>query len=336
MGMEALFQGLQMFQQGLQQYSTSRAIGQATEAVNQLNQSELSAQEKRVAQMQLGNQLAAHLSQLGATGAQIQGATSAIKPEQYGSAQEMYLQGKLTGNEDLVKQAEQLQQWAAAPTLAAEERKFNRDIYLKKMDINADYQKALLSAMSKEGEGNAARGIGSNFVVTDPSVKVDKTEAIKMRDTLNTFESFGKKLQRLKGMVQKYGTESFSVWSNNSSRMENLYKEIILDLKKPELKNLGVLQKIDLEQMEEYLRSPTAFFGTGTKWLDTVDEIEQSLVGDVQSKARSLGGTINPDFFKNAGFKLKNQGQQTVNYQGKTYEGYYLPNGDFQPTREVK
>jgi len=152
MGLENLFQGLKMFQDGLREYSTNRAIGEATDAVNQLNQSAVSDQQKRVAQMQLGNQLAAHLSSLGATGAQIEGAAGSIRPQSFQSPNDMMMQGYLQGNQDLVAQGKEINTQFEKPKLAAEEREFGYKKRLKQMEIDAELQRAMLAARGKGKE----------------------------------------------------------------------------------------------------------------------------------------------------------------------------------------
>ena len=149
MGLENLFQGLQMFQQGLKEYSTSKAIGEATEAVNQLNQSEVSDQQKRVAQTRLGNQLALHLGQLGAPVSQIQSATGAIKPEQYGSPEEMMMKGMLEGRQDLTKQGQEISAMMNKPKLEAEERAYKRQVGLQDRKFNQELQLEMMKARAK-------------------------------------------------------------------------------------------------------------------------------------------------------------------------------------------
>jgi hypothetical protein len=118
MPFDALFQGLNAFKQGVQEYTTSKAIGQATDAVHQLKLQGLSDQEQRVATMQLGNDLALKLNQLGAPISRIDSAKQAVQPKAYGSAADAYLEGSLTGNKGLIDQAKQLQGFQGAPDVA--------------------------------------------------------------------------------------------------------------------------------------------------------------------------------------------------------------------------
>ena len=66
MAIEDLFNGINAFTQGVQEYTASKAIGEATDRLQEITTSNTNEQQQRVARMQLGSQLALHLQQLGA------------------------------------------------------------------------------------------------------------------------------------------------------------------------------------------------------------------------------------------------------------------------------
>lgn len=149
--MEDLFKALQLFQQGVQQYATGSAISEATKHFNdlqqQVQQGTINEQQGRQAFQNLSNQVALRLAGTGATGTQIQSAFNAISPQNFGSAEQMQLEGALSGNkelqrvsQDIIKQREDqkynLLKQEYAFKQASEDRKFSRDIMLEQMKLS--------------------------------------------------------------------------------------------------------------------------------------------------------------------------------------------------------
>lgn len=99
MAINDLFQALQMFQQGVQQAATTSAVNDANNMVQQINQAQMEEGKKRQALQQLGNELALRLVGTGANGTQIQAAFNAVNPQNFGSAEQLQLEGQLSGNQ---------------------------------------------------------------------------------------------------------------------------------------------------------------------------------------------------------------------------------------------
>lgn len=95
------------FNSSLKDYATNSAIQSATQQVQELNQMGLADAEKRQAASNLANQLALQLTGIGASGAQIQNAFSAIAPKQFASPSQLFGEGLLTGNEPMQQQAQE-------------------------------------------------------------------------------------------------------------------------------------------------------------------------------------------------------------------------------------
>jgi hypothetical protein len=112
-------------------------------------------------------------------------------------------------------------------------------------------------------------------------------------------------MKELEGMVEDVGTEPFSAFSNKAGKMSTIYEKLLMDLKSPEMLQLGVLQKIDLDQMRRLLPDPNAWTMSGTQWKARADVFKRMMVQDMQSKAASLGGKFDDQLFQRVGFMPK-------------------------------
>lgn len=113
----SLFQGLQMFNQGVQQYATSQAITDATQHVNALNTQAMDQQQKAAQQQQVGQSLAMRLQAIGAPQDQIQGAVGAVSGPKFNDANSMIIAGTQTGNKALVDQGVALNDMISRPQM---------------------------------------------------------------------------------------------------------------------------------------------------------------------------------------------------------------------------
>lgn len=96
--LQEMLQGLQMFQTGVSQAVTGYAINQANSEVNKINEQITDEGEKRQALQGLANNLALRLTGSGASGTQIQAAFNAVNPQNFGSFEQLGLEGQLSGN----------------------------------------------------------------------------------------------------------------------------------------------------------------------------------------------------------------------------------------------
>lgn len=117
--MDDLFKALQMFSQGVQQGATLQAVNEANVQMQQINQAQIDESQKRVALQNLGNELALRMTGTGANAAQVEQAFRAVTPQQFGSVEQMQLEGELSGKKQLqdvsskiLQQREQKQQRA--------------------------------------------------------------------------------------------------------------------------------------------------------------------------------------------------------------------------------
>ena len=115
--MDDLLKAFQMFQGSVQQAAVANAVEGATQQMNQINAQINNEAQKRQQLQNLGNNLALKLTGVGANAAQVEQAFKAVAPQQFGSAEQLQLEGQLSGNQqyqqvagDIMKQREQKQQ----------------------------------------------------------------------------------------------------------------------------------------------------------------------------------------------------------------------------------
>lgn len=114
--MDDLLKAFQMFQGSVQQAAISNAVEGASQHMNQINAQISDEAQKRQALQNLGNNLALRLTGVGANAAQVEQAFRAVAPQNFGSAEQLQLEGQLSGNKqyqqvagDIMKQREQKQ-----------------------------------------------------------------------------------------------------------------------------------------------------------------------------------------------------------------------------------
>lgn len=114
--MDDLLKAFQMFQGSVQQAAVSNAVEGASQHMNQINAQISDEAQKRQALQNLGNNLALRLTGVGANAAQVEQAFRAVSPQNFGSAEQLQLEGQLSGNKqyqqvagDIMKQREEKQ-----------------------------------------------------------------------------------------------------------------------------------------------------------------------------------------------------------------------------------
>lgn len=141
-----LLAALGMFNKSVQEASTSYAVNEASKVVSQIKSSAIDDAQKRQALEGLGNSLALNLAGMGASGTQIATAFDAVRPKQFGSAEQLQIEAGLTGNKQQQKVADSLIQQRIGEqrkTLemkygfeeAIADKKFQRELALEGMKL---------------------------------------------------------------------------------------------------------------------------------------------------------------------------------------------------------
>lgn len=182
--MQDLYQALQMFQQGVQQTAVSTAVNDATRQMQELNQANIDEGQKRQALQQLSNQTALRLTGAGANGTQIQSAFNAIAPQNFGSAEQMQLEGQLSGNKQLMGVSSGIIGERDKKKADAETLDFNRKAWMQKRTLDQE----LLLAMAKMKSESANTKLSADELGFQTNVQVaDKL----INDLDKTIENYG-------------------------------------------------------------------------------------------------------------------------------------------------
>lgn len=109
---------LDSFKGSIREFATHKAVSGATDKVAEIDTQVKDETEKFQAKRQLATDLSARLLALGASGQQVSQASAIFSPKQFGSVQEMALEGALTGNTGLLDNAERAQSLLDKPEQA--------------------------------------------------------------------------------------------------------------------------------------------------------------------------------------------------------------------------
>lgn len=170
--MNDLFQSLQMFQQGMGELATGRAIRSAADQAQQINMMEGDEFKKRQAFTQLGQGLAAQLSALGASPTQVQQMSANYMPQQLQGPQDFFQQAAMAQSPQAKQQwqqaGQQIQQnLASAPLNAMQKEQVRQGDYSNRTSRLA----LLLSASGAGQNGKDAKPL--------PAEQVEKISTVE-------------------------------------------------------------------------------------------------------------------------------------------------------------
>lgn len=284
--MNDLFQALGMFQNGMTQLSTGRAIRGAAEQAQSINMNEQDEFKKRQQLTQLGTGLAAQLSSYGANPSQIQSSVGAIVPQQLNNPADFFAASQATTNPGAKQQLAQAgqgmqRQIAAAPMTTAQQAQDK----LGWASLMATTGMANRDASGKMQEKTAQRQVPDFEVM--PGIIPLEEDVKKLKELNQARLAIQQNKMRLKKMLEESGTEAFSVFSNKSTVMESLYKSMLANLRK--MDELGVLNEADIPQLEGQLPDPTSIFKTGGNVIEVYDAFEKSLNDKVAAAGMARG-----------------------------------------------
>ncbi len=190
MSNQELFQALQIFQRGVQDYGIQKGVNQAADQMQQINNSQLDELEKRQQLGQLSNKLALHLTGLGANASQVQAAFQAIAPALIKDAQDAYLQGALSKSDPLKAIGTEVQTFENKPKM--NQLAYARGTELMGKQLTAD-------AMSGKADAKANDALAGRF--TKFSQELDPNRA--RTGNLGSLQQSLNLTDRIKGLVGK-------------------------------------------------------------------------------------------------------------------------------------
>ncbi len=284
--MNELFQSLQMFQQGMGELATGRAVRGAADMAQQINMNEKDEFEKRRQLTQIGTGLAAQLSAMGTNQAQIQSSVGAIMPQQLQGPQDFFQQAAMATSPQAKQQyqqaGEQIQTGLANAPLTRQQKEQNKLGWAQLMGTQVMAQN---EAGSKQANEVAKRQVPDFEVMSGIIPQEDDVK--KLKELNQARVAIQQNKARLRKMLEENGTESFSMNSNASTIMESQYKSMLANLRK--MDELGVLNEADIPQLEGQLPDPTSIFKSGKNVIEVYDAFEQSLNDKVAAAAMTRG-----------------------------------------------
>lgn len=278
--MDDLFKALQMFKEGVQGAATLSAVNDATSAMGQIQTATLDDAQKRQQLQQLSNQTALRLTGLGASGTQIQSAFNAIAPQNFGSAEQLQLEGALSGNQQYTQQAENIIGARDKKATDAETRAFQRKLFLQ------DREAALALGIENAKQGGKFMAI-PGFELA-PGVKPTEKDVEALKTGSESYLNINSALSKLDSMVSKYGTEAVTVpmfGGADKKQMTQLKTSMVLQLK--EMEKLGALAGPDVEVLENMMPDPTAY--RTNQYVEASKTFKQELQNRIKNRALSRG-----------------------------------------------
>ena len=303
---------LNMFKQGAQELSLSRAIGSANDQVNQIRASEASEQDKRAQLQGIANGLTAHMAQIGAPATTIQAVVGALGPKQYANANAMNLDAQMTGDAGLAAEAQKQQTFennkafelakikaqahaaAAADPMREAKLQMQKDFFATKQfnDLGKDLDQSAASARSGFGMMGLTgqRGDRIRALLGDPSQfkNLNGTDATLIGEGLANMVKNGVATeQEIHALVPALANQKISDWKTfltsnpaalNAPGMFQKYQDILnKESTENNVQTVDTILKRASNRMKVYDLDPTQFKAT------------------VANSLRSAGVDVKPD-----------------------------------------
>lgn len=255
--MNDLFQSLQMFQNGARELAVGNAFRSAADQASQINLQQQDEFEKRQQMQMLGQQLAAQLSAVGASGQQVQQGAAMYAPQQINGPQDMFQQAAMAkpgskAQTQWQEAGQQIQQDLASAPLTRQQQEQNK---LGWASLMATQDQAVRAGKDKIQEKLMERQV-PDFQVMEGIIPLEE-DVKKMKNTNASRLAIQSTLRKIESRVQKYGTEKFSLTNADALSLQSLYKDAVSELRT--MHELGVLNKEDIPQLEGILPDPTSY-----------------------------------------------------------------------------
>lgn len=290
MPIQDLYQALQMFQSGVKEAATTEAVNDATDVMNQINISGMQEQQKRASLQNLANQLALKMTGTGASAASVQQAFNAVNPQNFGSVEQMQLEGALSGNKLYQSTAKQLIDQRKTQQLQQMQMEFG----LKSALMDKEFNNQLKLEMLKLSKQN--KELKPEELAFQTNVQVANKMLDELEQTINdkgTFEL----------SVPLIGSES----SNRAAaKLDSLPYQLAITYAKIVDPN-SVARESEVVAAQKYLIN-LGFFASEGKAKEAIQHMRDT----IQQYAQARGGTQQQ---VGAGFGAM-QGPQAMKQQG--------------------
>jgi hypothetical protein len=313
-----LFKALQMFNDGVQQAATTSAVNDATKAMQQIQTGITDEAEQRRALDQLSRETALRLTGTGANGAQINSAFQAIAPQNFGSAEQMQLEGMARGSAHLTN---------TAGSIIKQRTNEKNDLlaYENALQMRLQDRRAMHELLMTKGKAAGKQLVAPGFEFTPGYTPTEKdVEDLKM--TSAAYSTVTSDLKRLDSMVEKYGTEFATVpgfGGQDKAEMLQTKEAMLLQLK--EMEKLGALAGPDVDVLAKVMPDPTTF--RTNKYKQQSQNFKSILENRIKMRAKArgarwLGGSAIEE--------MENSNIQVKRYQGREVRVMEVAPGKFQ------
>ena len=304
-------QAVNSFSTGMKQFATDRAIGAATDQVNQLNAAVKDEGQKRAALTQLSNSLAMDLARIGTDPAQAQAAFKAVAPQQFGTVDQALLEGALTGSKDLLGRATQAQTAIEAPTQKRFDRQAaqtDRRIGNEELQIGMEAMKMQQSQASAEAQAKQSliEQRGLNFDGTVGSLTTDQRQRFVPNVTLapgkavpalfpdkESAAEFKKMSTEAKPGLQALGRlKQMTALSRFSFKDRAVAEALVAQLRGPLRESVigpGPVSENEQKILTEALADPTVWYSSPGAQRAKLDALESMITSRFRAQAEGAG-----------------------------------------------
>lgn len=245
MPMDDLYTALRMFQSGVKDLQTSRAIQSANEEVQAIKSSELDQFKQRAALTDLSQRLVGHLSAMGTPAANIEAAVGGIKPAVYSNANSMHAAAVQSGDQGLLERSGVQQDFEN-----------NKAFELQKMKSQAALlaQQARNSDPFRQYKEEEMLNAQADKKLTEYGKALDTSKATS-RSALGTWASTEARGERLRAVL---GTPD--KWKNMTESELGLVEEGLIQMSKGGVGTKDELEAIRVKGLEVQKARAKALF----------------------------------------------------------------------------
>lgn len=267
MALDDVLKGLSVFQSGMLQMGRQQALNDANQTLHKINTEMADEGERMQAATQLSSQLAMRLAGLGASGAELEAATS--------FAPSPGAQFQIQAQKDMAGQAR---------TFSAGEAEKDRKFRASEGAKDRAATLAGILAKTKEAREVAAMELPPNLsVVGNGPISQKSVQAAQAATTKGGVALSN--IAKIRGIAEDVGTESFDMFGSEGADMKKAYNELI-GIEK-DLFELGALAGPDIGLLEKIVPDPNAFATSGSTFLNRLQQYEDNLIDKVAFQLRA-------------------------------------------------
>lgn len=275
MSMQELMQAFGMFKQSVQEAATTNAVNDATAQMQQIKTGITDQAQQRVALQGLSDQLALRLTGVGAPASTIQTAFQAIAPQQFGSVEQMDIEGQLSGDK-------QLQKVAGKMKASAQQAKMAQLAYEAGLKAQLQQQE-LMGKMQIEGvkAGLQRKDLKSEEIKTVSEATDTLEQLEKLQTDYNAFDTMFPRT----GFGRKDIGPDAATFEASNKQFFNSYKKFVTGTAASDKELEDLLQSVP-----NVKDSPWAYQAKLSKMKSNVEMLRNRKVVEYKAAGRDVSG----------------------------------------------